>query len=255
MEIKRFFAFVPNTITSFNVLSGCLSIVFAFEHNLLLAGGFIFIAAVFDFFDGMSARLLKAYSDMGKELDSLADMISFGFAPSVIVFVLVRDQLAPGQPLSALSFSRLTVLLIPFIIAVFSALRLAKFNIDARQTESFIGLATPANAMLWASVPFILHFHANSTIAQLIYQPVLLLVLSVIMSFLLVAEIPMFSLKFKNLRFKQNKTRFIFLFIALLLLIFLNLSAIPLIIICYVLASVITNLVCRSKNQAIRNNN
>ncbi|HQS50964.1 MAG TPA: CDP-diacylglycerol--serine O-phosphatidyltransferase, partial [Daejeonella sp.] len=140
---------IPNSVTCLNLFSGCLGIVFAFQGNLIWASYAIVIAAVFDFFDGMLARLLKAYSDIGKELDSLADMVSFGVLPSVIIYQLFA--LSPQIDFGAdwLSFSA-------FIIAVFSALRLAKFNIDTRQSENFIGLPTPANALLIASFPLII---------------------------------------------------------------------------------------------------
>jgi len=244
MTKKYIFGFVPNTITSFNVLSGSLSVVFAFEGNLVLAGLLILIAAVFDFFDGMSARLLNAYSDMGKELDSLADMISFGLAPAVIVHVLLRQQMPEVTILSDASFSQLLIVFFPFIITVFSALRLAKFNVDTRQTESFIGLATPANAMVWASLPFVLHFHDNSFFAGIITNIPFLLILSSVMSLLLVAELPMFSLKFKNLKFTENRSRFVFLLGCVLLLAIFKLAGIPLIIIWYILVSVV-NLINR----------
>lgn len=237
MEIKRFFSFVPNTITSMNVLSGCLSIVFAFEGNLVLAGLFIFLAAFFDFFDGLSARLLNAYSDMGKELDSLADMLSFGLAPAVIAHLIIRNTIAPETNLSELSALNLILVLFPFIISVFSGLRLANFNIDTRQTESFIGLAVPANAMVWASFPFILKFQESSFLTHAIHNPYFIAGLALVLSLLLVSELPMFSLKFKNLSFAQNKVRFSFLILSLLLIIFLKWVAIPLIIASYILFS------------------
>jgi len=245
MEKRNIFGFVPNTITSLNVLSGSLSVVFAFEGNLVMAGLLILVAAVFDFFDGMSARLLNAYSDMGKELDSLADMISFGLAPAVIVHVLVRGQLPQTQLLSEASFFELLLMFFPFVIAVFSALRLAKFNIDTRQTESFIGLATPANAILWASLPFVLYFYPNSVFVGIINNIPVLLALALVMSLLLVVELPMFSLKFKSFKISENKTRFIFLAGCIILLIAFKPAGIPLIIIWYIVLSVINNLVCK----------
>jgi CDP-diacylglycerol--serine O-phosphatidyltransferase len=199
MTKRNKFWWLPNTITSFNALSGSLSVVFAFEGNLVLAGLLILVAAVFDFLDGMSARLLQAYSDMGKELDSLADMISFGLAPAVIAHVMVRSQYPEINLLMDANYLQLLILLFPFIITVFSALRLAKFNIDTRQTESFIGLNTPSNAMIWASFPFVLSFNADSFFAGIITNVPFLLVFSLVMSLLLVSEIPMFSLKFKSL--------------------------------------------------------
>lgn len=246
MADKKILSFVPNTITSFNVLSGCLSVLFAFDGHLALAGLLILIAAVFDFFDGMSARLLKAYSPMGKELDSLADVISFGIAPSVIAILLIKPTLNPNSvSLTQLPFTQLVLLLFPLILTVFSALRLAKFNIDTRQSESFIGLPTPANAMVWASLPFLQYFYNDMVYAQWVSNPWVILPLSAIMSFLLVSEIPMFSLKFKSLKPTQNKTRFIFLGICLVLVIVFKIAAIPVIILSYVLVSVVESLVCK----------
>lgn len=238
MDIKRFFSFVPNTITSFNAVCGGLSIIYAFEGQLVLSGILILLAAIFDFFDGMSARLLHAYSAMGKELDSLADAISFGLAPAVIAHVILRQQLISDMALTNATFFQLTLIFFPLIISVFSILRLAKFNIDERQSETFIGLATPANAMIWASFPFIISSSSNQYAIELIQNHWFILVLSLVMSLLLVAEIPMFSLKFKNLKFSDNKIRFIFLLISIVLLISLKLIAIPLIIFIYIITSV-----------------
>jgi CDP-diacylglycerol--serine O-phosphatidyltransferase len=216
---------------------------------LALAGLFIIIASVFDFFDGMSARLLKAYSPMGKELDSLADVISFGIAPAVIAMLLIKPTINPnGVNVTGLSFPIMMVQLFPLILVVFSALRLAKFNIDTRQTESFIGLPTPGNALLWASLPLMLFFsHGNNFLAGLLSNPWVILPLSAVMSFLLVSEIPMFSLKFKSLKPSQNKTRFIFLAICLLLIIFFQIASIPLIILTYVQVSVIDTIVFKKQ--------
>jgi CDP-diacylglycerol--serine O-phosphatidyltransferase len=227
------------------VLSGSLSIVFAFEGNLVFAGALILIASIFDFFDGMSARLLNAYSDMGKELDSLADMISFGLAPAVIAHLLIRNQISYFG--LDMPFLFLLLTLTPFIITIFSALRLAKFNVDTRQTESFIGLATPANAMIWASFPFILEFYQDSFFSELITNIIFIALLSVVMSFLLVAELPMFSLKFKSIKIAENKLRFIFLLGSLLFLIFFKIAGIPLIIMWYILLSAISYIANRQK--------
>lgn len=243
MKKKNIFGFVPNTITSMNVLSGSLSVVFAFEGNLVLAGLLILVAAVFDFFDGMSARLLNAYSPMGKELDSLADMISFGLAPATIAHVLIRQQFPEVTSLMDASFAQLSLFFFPFIITIFSALRLAKFNVDTRQTESFIGLATPANAMVWASFPFIMHFHPDSFFNGIIINHYFLLGLALLMSLLLVAELPMFSLKFKSLKFAENKSRFVFLVGCLAFLAIFKLAGIPLVILWYIVLSITLNLI------------
>lgn len=230
---------IPNTITSLNAFSGCLSVVFAFEGKLMLAGIFIFIAAFLDFFDGLSARLLNAYSDMGKELDSLADMLSFGFAPAVIAHLLIRERIAGQIALSEMSGWILFLVVLPFLIAVFSGLRLAKFNVDTRQSESFIGLATPANAMVWASLPMILKFQPDIFYADLLLNVWFLPGAAIVMSLLLVSELPMFSLKFKNLKLADNKVRFGFLVLSTILLAWLHMAAIPVIIICYILISLV----------------
>ncbi len=232
---------IPNFITSLNLFSGSLAIVMAFENKLVIAAFLIFLASVFDFLDGMSARALKAYSNMGKELDSLADMISFGFAPSAILFSLMKSTLSVDSLSFSSSYGNIVLLMLPFIVAVFSGLRLAKFNVDTRQTESFIGLPTPANAIFIASLPLILHFSGTQFYAGLILNVYTLSILIIVLSFLLVAEFPMFSLKFKNLKFNDNKLRFVFLLISLLLIIVLQLVSIPIIIFLYIILSAINN--------------
>ncbi len=222
---------IPNSVTCLNLFSGCLGIVFAFQGNLIWASYAIVIAAVFDFFDGMLARLLKAYSDIGKELDSLADMVSFGVLPSVIIYQLFA--LSPQTDFGAewISFSA-------FIIAVFSALRLAKFNIDTRQSENFIGLPTPANALLIASFPLIIA-ESSTYFAEFILNHWFLAIFSFIMSMLLVAEVPLISLKFKSLKFQENLLRYILIISSVLLLLFLKFEAVPVIILIYFLISLI----------------
>jgi len=240
-SIKRY---IPNFITSLNLLSGCLSIVLAFEGYLLLAVYMIFLSAIFDFFDGMSARLLKVYSEVGKQLDSLADVVSFGVAPSVIVFSMMKNMIFGSSilpPLESISFINFLFLISPFLIAVFSGLRLAKFNIDTRQSDSFIGLPTPANALFFVSLYIITLVSDNNLINHLIQNKVFLLVLIIIFSLLLIAEFPMFSLKFKNLGLRGNKIRFIFIGLSAVLLILLQSIAVPVIIILYIILSAINN--------------
>jgi len=222
---------IPNSVTCLNLFSGCLGIVFAFQGNLIWASYAIVIAAILDFFDGMLARLLNAYSDIGKELDSLADVVSFGVLPSVIIYHLFGLAPQLGFGATWLSFSA-------FIIAIFSALRLAKFNIDTRQSENFIGLPTPANALLIASFPLII-VESNTYFAVLILNQWLLLIFSLIMSMLLVAEVPLISLKFKTLNFKENLLRFVLIISSLLFLLLLKFEAVPLIIFIYFLISLL----------------
>lgn len=222
---------LPNAITCLNLLSGCLGIVFAFQGELVIAGYAILIAAIFDFLDGMLSRLLKAYSEIGKQLDSLADMVSFGVLPSVIIYQLFLQSPQLGYLSTWLNFSA-------FLIAIFSALRLAKFNIDVRQTENFIGLPTPANALLIASFPMIID-QGNFFLSSYILNPFFLFVFSLGMGILLVTEIPLISLKFKSIRLSDNLLRYILLFSSLILLLIFKFAAVPIIIFLYFLISLI----------------
>jgi CDP-diacylglycerol--serine O-phosphatidyltransferase len=238
--------FIPNFITSLNLLAGALSIVLAFEGFPLYSAYLIFIAAIFDFLDGFVARAINAYSDMGKELDSLADLISFGMAPAAVVFNLMKSTFFLSKDLSDFDplpeTNTLIFLSIPLLIPVFSGLRLAKFNVDTRQTSSFIGLPTPANAIFWASLPIIAlksPMYLNNIIGHIDYVPFALAGGVVIMSLLLVSELPMFSLKFKTFSFKENIVKYVFLLLSLALLIYDGFKSIPTIIILYIVISLL----------------
>ena len=220
---------IPNALTCMNLFSGCIACVMAFHANFEMAMLFIVIGAVFDFFDGLAARLLHAYSNIGKDLDSLADDVSFGVAPALIVFSLFKEINYPDY----LSFLANWLPYAAFLIAIFSALRLAKFNNDTRQTTSFIGLPVPANALFWASL-----IAGCKPIAN--YHPILTLALVCLFSWLLVSEIPMFSLKFKNLSWKDNKIAFIFVIISAILLITLKIAGFAAVIVWYILLSILT---------------
>lgn len=222
---------MPNAITCTHLFCGCMGIFFAFHGKLYYAAYAIFIAAFFDFLDGMAARLLKVHSEIGKQLDSLADMVSFGVLPSVIILHLFNWP--------DLSLDRLTWwYFIAFFITVFSALRLAKFNIDTRQTNSFIGLPTPASAMVAASLPLILN-QSNASFTGIISNHWFLIVYIIINCWLLVAELPLLSLKFKNFSLKENIYRFILLVFAVVCLLIFKFAAIPIIIIFYIVLSII----------------
>ncbi len=225
---------IPNTVTCLNLFSGCIAIVMAYEAKYELALGFIVLSAIFDFFDGMLARLLNAPSPIGKELDSLADDISFGVAPAMIIFTFLKEP-ALQYP-AFLESIRAYVPYFAFIIAAFSALRLAKFNIDERQTSSFIGVPTPANALFWGSLI------AGSGSLLLSYEINVLwvLLLTLIFSLLLTAELPMFALKVKNLKWSDNKVQYIFIIGAIPLLIFFRLSGIAAVIAWYIVLSLVT---------------
>ena len=216
---------IPNSITCLNLISGCIATYWAFQGDAQLALLFIVIGAVFDFFDGMVARLLHVSSPIGKELDSLSDDITFGFAPSAIVFnflVPLTTHLSPVIPYLA------------FIMAAFSALRLAKFNLDERQALGFIGLPTPANALFWGA----LLVGLGEEIATLPYAGYLILAGVLISSYLLVSEIPMFALKFKSWGWQGNEVKYIFLLTCIPLLLLLEVSGLAAIIAWYVILSV-----------------
>lgn len=238
VRIKRF---IPNFITLLNLTSGSLAIIFACEGDLGPAAVFILIAGVFDFLDGFSARILKAYSETGKQLDSLADVVSFGVAPAMIAFMLMKKAL-PGMnmPLSDLHPTgfQWVFLIAPFIIPAFSAYRLAKFNLDERQTVNFIGMPTPANAFLWASFGLISGFSRQPEIPLLLFTSGNLMITIIVTSLLLVSELPVFSLKFTGVSLYANWFRYLFLVAAVLILIFLKLYALPVIILLYIALSV-----------------
>ncbi|MDR0537765.1 MAG: CDP-diacylglycerol--serine O-phosphatidyltransferase [Tannerellaceae bacterium] len=197
--------YVPNTLTSLSLLSGCIGIAFAFNNN---AGGAlicIIISACFDFLDGLAARLLNAYSDMGKELDSLADLVAFGVAPAMLIFALLSKSCAYSQCGGVEEYLRY----LPFSIPVFSALRLARFNVDERQKDAFLGLPVPAHALFWGAVGYsffpLLETYGGFELSLIIA------IATCITSFLLISEIPMFSLKTKSLAWRGNELRYVLL--------------------------------------------
>ncbi len=217
---------IPNTITCCNLISGCIATYFAFMGDFHLALLFIVVGAVFDFFDGMVARLLHVSSPIGKELDSLADDITFGFAPSAIIFsyLCTFHIHAPFVPFLA------------FVMAAFSALRLAKFNLDERQALGFIGLPTPANALFWGSLivgldQYEVEFEGLEWV---------ILIGTFISCYLLIAEIPMFALKFKHWGWKDNEIKYIFLLSCIPLLLFLGIIGLAAVIAWYVILSMVT---------------
>lgn len=227
---KGFKKHLPNAITCCNLFSGCIGIVFTFQDNLIYAAYAIFLAAIFDFFDGFASRVLQSYSGIGKDLDSLADMVSFGVLPSAIMYELFLQspQLKDVSPW--LNF-------IAFLIPVFSALRLAKFNNDTRQAENFIGLPTPANAILIASLPLIIEQHHN--FSQYIHNPYVLSVFTLVMCMLLVVNLPLMSLKFKNRDFQENIYRYLLLLFSAILILFFKFAAVPVVILFYIGLSII----------------
>ena len=198
---------LPNTITCLNLLSGSTAVIFAFKDDFDMALGFIILASVFDFLDGLAARLLHAYSDIGKELDSLSDAVSFGLAPSLILYNYLDGFTSVIHDY---------VCYFPLLTAVFAAVRLARFNLDTRQSENFLGLPVPASALCAASLAaFAEHYQytANTILANNYAIPAIVIILSMtlILCALLVSELPMFSMKLKTLKWKDNAQRFTFL--------------------------------------------
>lgn len=225
MDIKRH---IPNTITCCNLISGCVATYWALCGVYDIALLFIVIGAVFDFFDGMSARLLGVSSPIGKELDSLADDITFGFAPSAILFDFLKQH-ADQLPCYYLIYAA-------FIMAAFSALRLAKFNLDERQALGFIGLPTPANALFWSS----LIAGAGDCLDSLPYVTYILLAGMLLNCYLLVSEIPMFALKFKHWGWKGNEIKYFFILSCIPMFLLLGITGFAAIIAWYIILSVVT---------------
>ncbi len=243
---------IPNLITLLNVFCGCVATVFAVLNQLEMAAIFVFLGIFFDFFDGLAARALNVKSELGLQLDSLADVITSGLVPGVVMFQLLGMSMTGGwnagdmmgYDSSAYGFSMIfhPLPLLGFLITLSSAYRLAKFNIDENQTESFIGLPTPANALLILSLPLILLYQNNDVLNGIILNQWFLIVLTLLSTYLLNAKIELFALKFKNWGFKDNALRYIFIIISLVLLITLQFLAVPIIIVFYVLSSVVMNL-------------
>ncbi len=242
---------VPSVLTCLGLLAGCISIVYSSKDMITYAGYFIIAAAVFDFLDGQFARILNSVSDFGKQLDSLTDVVSFGVAPSMILYGLIVRSLVEIDPgsrfnLASPGFSKLLILHIAFLIAVFSALRLARFNIDPGQKHEFKGLPVPASGLLIASIGIVSEVSGNLPFQNIILNPYFLISLIVIVCFLLVSDIPMFSLKFKNADFRSNAFRYIFLAIAAVIIILFRIPGIAPVIIIYILMSLL-NILLRMK--------
>jgi len=242
---------IPNIFTLFNLLSGTIAVFFAVKEQLVIAAIFVFIGIIFDFFDGFMARLLNVQGELGKQLDSLADVVTSGLVPGIVMFQLILSAVSNKnwsikghsiQDLSLDSYLSIVYLtaIIGLLITLSAAYRLAKFNIDERQTSSFIGLPTPAASLVVLSLPLILQYSSNEIAIQLIQNTWFLIGLTLLLSYLMNAEIPLFSLKFKDYSLKNNKVKYLFVLITILLVVFFQFIAIPLVIIWYVILSMFT---------------
>lgn len=226
MKIK---AQIPNLLTLLNLFFGVIGIIWVLDGNIQSGAYFILIAAGFDFLDGFVARLLKVQSEIGKELDSLADVVSFGVLPGLILFMMVKNQTGPQ------SFLPYLTLIVPML----SAYRLAKFNLDTRQSDRFIGLPTPANALFIGTLPYLMD--QWSIFEYWLSSPIVLVILAWIFALLLVAEISLIALKFKRLAFSKNIFRYTLIFIGVAIFAWIQLAGIPLVILAYIGLSVVEN--------------
>lgn len=239
---------IPNTITLLNLFCGSLAVLYAVKDNLFAAALFVVLGIVFDFFDGFAARLLDVKSELGLQLDSLADMITSGLVPGIVMFKLIEKttgsfEYTTDYTSSNWNLSEINLLpLLGLLVTLASCYRLANFNIDTRQTDSFIGLPTPANTLLILSLPLILMTNDVQWINDLILNKWFLIGLTLLSCYLLNAELPLFSLKMKTYGFKENALKYIFLIACVLMLVFFRYLAIPLIILLYIVLSVFTNM-------------
>jgi CDP-diacylglycerol--serine O-phosphatidyltransferase len=239
---------IPNIITLLNLFCGTIAVLFAVEGNLFMAAVFVILGIVFDFFDGFAARILDVKSELGLQLDSLADMVTSGVVPGIVLFKLFEKSL--GNFPYSYDFTvkdwdtgiTSIVPLVGLLVTLASCYRLANFNIDSRQTESFIGLPVPANTLFILSLPMILLTNDVTWVNDLILNPWFLIGLTLFSCYMLNAEIPLFSLKMKTYGFKENAVKYVFLIISVIMLILLQFMAIPLIIVLYVLISLFMNL-------------
>ncbi|WP_317195107.1 CDP-diacylglycerol--serine O-phosphatidyltransferase [Algoriphagus oliviformis] len=220
---------IPNTLTLLNLLAGVIGIITVLEGHVLAGAYFVLVSAAFDFLDGFAARLLRVQSDMGKELDSLADVVSFGVLPGLILFMMAKSS-APAD-----SYLPYLTLIVPML----SAYRLAKFNLDTRQSDRFIGLPTPANALFLSTLPYLAV--RWPMLGELLTLPWALVAIAWLFAILLVSEIPLIALKFKSFAFAKNRFRYALIGISLLIVAGLQLAGIPLVILAYIVLSVIEN--------------
>lgn len=252
IKIKMLKKHIPNLLTLLNLLSGTIAVYFAVKEELVIAACFVFLGIFFDFFDGFAARLLKVHGELGKQLDSLADVVTSGVVPGIVLFQLISNSVENKTWENAINSilktghenyftSTFFISLIGLLFTMGAAYRLAKFNIDERQTSSFIGLPTPAAALVVLSLPLILNYSSNELVFTIIQNVWFLIGLSILLCYLMNAEIPLFSLKFKNYSWGKNKIKYLFIILTAILTALFQFIAIPLVILLYVLMSTIEN--------------
>lgn len=243
--MRRIIKAIPSFITSMNLLCGTLAVIFAIEGNIVIAIVLILIGAFFDFFDGFFARLLKASSSFGMQIDSLADLISFGFAPTALLYHFINSN-------SSIPYFAF----VSVIIVIFSALRLAKFNIDTEQSIEFRGLPTPASALLIISIIAYCEFNPNSKLADILTtNEIVILVIIIVIATLMVSRLKLMSLKIKRLKFSLIIYQLILILSAIVLVIFFKYLGIGLTIILYIILSIIKNIINKNKKNEIHSTN
>ncbi len=244
--------YIPNLLTLLNLLSGTIAVYFAVKEAFIIAAFFVFLGIFFDFFDGFAARLLKTQGELGKQLDSLADVVTSGVVPGIVLLQLISNSIENKSWENAANSVLITgnehyftstffISLIGLFFTLGAAYRLAKFNIDERQTNSFIGLPTPAAALVVLSLPLILNFSGNEFATAIIQNVWFLVGVTLLLTYLMNAEIPLFSLKFKDYSWKKNKIKYLFIILTAILSALFQFIAIPLVILLYVLLSTIEN--------------
>lgn len=245
--------YIPNALTLLNLLCGCIAVIFAVDANFIWASFLVFIGIFFDFFDGFAARKLNVQSELGLQLDSLADVVTSGLVPGIVMYKLLElsdlemfQQIGVFQQWTeTLAWAGIKIAILPLFglsITLASAYRLAKFNIDTEQQSFFKGLPTPANTLLIISLPLILKFQHNDAINEIILNKWFLIGITIFSCWILTSNVKLFALKFKTYGFKTNATRYIFIILCLVLLIVLQFAAIPLIILLYIGMSVLDNM-------------
>jgi len=258
LHICKMKNWIPNIITLLNLLCGCIAAIYAFNDQLVLAGVFVAAGIFFDFFDGLAARFLHVSSELGTQLDSLADMVTSGLVPGIVMYQLLSDAIGFNLIDQEQSFtsgsqdywiSHPYLPILGFLITLGSCYRLAKFNIDNRQTDSFIGVPTPANAILIISLGLIAQDTDLSWLYYGLTNPYILIAITLFSVYILNAELPLFALKFKSFGWKGNEMRWVFIAICIALMITLQIYAVPCIIIIYILMSVVNNL--RAKRNSV----
>jgi len=231
MNIKKH---IPNSITLLNLFCGCIAMVFVSNQDFEIAFFFVFLGIFFDFFDGFFARLFKVTGELGLQLDSLADMVTSGVVPGYVMYYLLENSQHEISTCPYIPF-------LGFIITLGSCYRLAFFNIDTRQSDSFIGLPTPANSLFILSLPLVLKYSDSLFVLELLTSQWVLLLITAFSAYVLNAEIPLFSLKIKKFTLKDNVLQIVFLTFSVLLLLFFQYAGVPMVIIAYVLLSVVNN--------------